>query len=150
MEILACVQAHRVLPLHLHEVTAAHGIRHAVVGAGSQHVENRLVLFLLGPCLRLGQAVLLALGDDGVDVAVCLHGLVILLPALDLVKELEADPQGIGLVGIAVHLVVSVGVGHNILAHLCHPRFHGAGHGDGDGAGLICHLDGPYGLRRRL
>ena len=92
MEIFAGMEADSVLPLHLHKVTAAHGVGYAIVGTGSQYIEYRLVFFLICPFLCGCQAVLLSFCHDLIDVFVCLHGLIVFVPALKLVQQFKADP----------------------------------------------------------
>ena len=73
-------------------MAADHGVGDAVVGAGGEHVEQRLVFLLFGPGCGKGQMLLFGFGDDFIDDAVSLHGLFVVLIALKLVQKLKANP----------------------------------------------------------
>ena len=139
-----------MLPLHFHEVAAAHGVCHAVVRPGCKDIEYRLVFIFFRPLSGSRQTLFFSLRNDFIDVPVCFHRRLILLIAFKLVQKFKADSERIGLVGIAVHLIVTVGISHHILSHLSHPSLCGTGHRNSYGAGRIGGLNSLHRLRSCL
>ena len=113
---------------------------------GNDENEGVMEVTLMGPMAEFTADNIIAV--TGANLGAKLNGKE--LPMYQAVQVHKGDSERIGLVGIAVHLIVTVGISHHILSHLSHPSLCGTGHRNSYGAGRIGGLNSLHRLRSCL
>ena len=141
VEVLAGVDVAAVLPLHLHERADGHGIGLAKVGAGTQDVEELVLLAKLGKAgAQLGVDLLARSGQQCVHLLEAGVHVGERLVALLLVEQLGGDQSADALRHLGLRHALAPGVDPGSPLAVVNLGALAVGHGDDLGAGSQRHL----------
>ena len=141
VEILAGVDIAAVLPLHLHERADGHGVGLAKVGAGTQDIEELVLLAELGKAgAQLGVDLLAGGGQQRIHLLEALVHVGECLVAFLLVEQLGGDQSADTLRHLGLRHALTPGVDPGGPLAVVDLGALAIGHGDDLGAGSQRHL----------